>query len=144
MIDLEYRKTKTYGLGNQVLPRNIAVPLSIVADKMKAKPFMEYAMSYALYNYGYYDKDAATPLDYSNLKLIRTFDGSDAEHGFILVHVAMVRYSGELVRQVRAGLDACSWNDRKEFNNALRKMYENSVDINRTMETMWNRSSSEG
>jgi indoleamine 2,3-dioxygenase len=105
---------------------------------------MEYALSYALYNYAYKNKDSPTPLDYTNLKLIRTFDGSDAEHGFILVHVAMVRYSGELVKYARAVLDAVSWNDRVAFDDALRSLHANSVKINQTMESMWTRSNSKG
>jgi indoleamine 2,3-dioxygenase len=45
--DLLYRKTGDYGLGRSVLPKNIAVPLVQVAEKIGAKPFMEYALSYA-------------------------------------------------------------------------------------------------
>ena len=45
--DLLYRSEGKYGLGRDVLPRNIAVPLKNVADKLGAYPFMEYAMSYA-------------------------------------------------------------------------------------------------
>jgi indoleamine 2,3-dioxygenase len=142
--DLEYRKSKTYGLGRQVLPRKLAVPLSIIAKKIDARPYMEYALSYALYNYGYKDKNSPNPLDYSNLRLIRTFDGSDAEHGFILVHVAMVRYSGDLVKATRQVLDAVTWKDRTAFNDALREMHITSVKINQTMESMWSRSSSQG
>lgn len=40
-----------YGLGRDRLPANVAVPLVQVAKKINAKPFMEYALSYALYNY---------------------------------------------------------------------------------------------
>jgi indoleamine 2,3-dioxygenase len=36
-----------YGLGRDVLPVNISAPLLLLAEKLKAKPFMEYAMSYA-------------------------------------------------------------------------------------------------
>lgn len=127
-----------------MLPRKLAVPLSIIAKKIDARPYMEYALSYALYNYGYKDKNSPNPLDYSNLRLIRTFDGSDAEHGFILVHVAMVRYSGDLVKATRQVLDAVTWKDRTAFNDALREMHITSVKINQTMESMWSRSSSQG
>lgn len=84
-IDAQFKKDGTYGLGRQTLPRALAVPLSIVAEKIGAKPFMEYALSYALYNYAYVDPSKEDPCTYDNLKLIRTFDGSLAEHGFILV-----------------------------------------------------------
>ena len=36
-----------YGLGRNVLPKAIAYPLSILAERLNAKPFMEYALSYA-------------------------------------------------------------------------------------------------
>ena len=44
--DIMYREKEDYGLGRPVLPKNLAVPLSIVAQKIQAKPFMEYAQSY--------------------------------------------------------------------------------------------------
>lgn len=140
--DIEYRKSQTYGLGRQVLPRKLAVPLSIIAKKIGARPFMEYALSYALYNYA--RVDPSKPLDYPNLRLIRTFDGSDAEHGFILVHVAMVRYSGDLVRYAQQVLDGCKSKNRKEFDAALNGLLNTSIAINQTMESMWTRSSSAG
>lgn len=49
--DMKYRKDGDYGLGRDRLPANVAVPLVHVANKINAKPFMEYALSYALYNY---------------------------------------------------------------------------------------------
>jgi len=122
----------------------LAVPLCKIADKIGAKPYMEYALSYALYNYTYKDHSLPTPCVYDNMKLIRTFDGSDAEHGFILVHVAMVSFSGELVKHSRAILDAASWKDRPEFDNSCRHLHTTLRDINNTMETMWTRSNSEG
>ena len=83
---MEFKKSGKYGIGRETLPRQLAVPLSIISKKIGAKPFMEYALSYALYNYTYKNKDLKpNPLVYDNLKLIRTFDGSMAEHGFILV-----------------------------------------------------------
>lgn len=69
--DLFYRQKGEYGLGRRVLPRNIAVPLAKVSEKMGARPFMEYAQSYALYNYNRIDKNKG--LEYENLQLIRRF-----------------------------------------------------------------------
>ena len=133
-VDAEFKKTGKYGLGRQTLPRVLAVPLSILAKKIGAKPFMEYALSYALYNYTYKNPDLPQPLTYDNLKLIRTFDGSDAEHGFILVHVAMVAFSGDLVKYTRAVLDAASWKDRIAYNEAMRNLHKTLRAINDTME----------
>lgn len=52
------------------------------------KPFMEYNMSYALYNY--FRPDKSKPLSLWNLGLIREFEGSKSETGFVAIHVAMV------------------------------------------------------
>jgi indoleamine 2,3-dioxygenase len=49
---------------------------------------MEYALSYALYNY--YRIDPSKNYDAENIKLIREFEGSKSETGFVAVHVAMV------------------------------------------------------
>ena len=93
-VDIEFKKSGKYGIGRETLPRQLAVPLSIIAKKIGAKPFMEYALSYALYNYTYKNKELKpNPLVYDNLKLIRTFDGSLAEHGFILVGIITIYYT---------------------------------------------------
>ena len=49
--ELNLRRTGDYGLGRDRLPRQLAVPLTQIAQKLDAKPFMEYALSYALYNW---------------------------------------------------------------------------------------------
>eukprot|EP01033_Poteriospumella_lacustris_P001454 gene1454-1056_t len=137
--DLEYRKTKTYGLGRQVLPKNIAVPLVKIADKIGAKPFMEYALSYALYNWK--RKDPQGDLNYNNLELIRAFEGSEHEHGFILVHVAMVANTGDQVRHTLSVINRAEEQNRPAFNGALRDLTSTMRTINGIMDTMWKRSS---
>jgi indoleamine 2,3-dioxygenase len=39
--------THSFGLGRQTLPLNISSPLLLLSEKLGAKPFMEYALSYA-------------------------------------------------------------------------------------------------
>ena len=60
---------------------------------------MEYAGSYALYNYKL--NDPSQPLIYDNISLIRAFehglDSKSSEAGFVLVHIDMVKESGGLV-----------------------------------------------
>jgi indoleamine 2,3-dioxygenase len=67
--DILNRSKGHYGRGRSVLCKSLAVPLMIIAEKIQAKPFMEYAQSYALYNYQRIDK--SKPLEYDNLELIR-------------------------------------------------------------------------
>lgn len=128
----------SYGMGRQTLPRNIAMPLATVARKLNMKPFMEYALSYALYNWK--RKEPTKPIQYDNLELIRTFTGSLNEAGFILVHVAMVANTTHLVRATLSALDACEKKDRRLFNAAIHKFQLAMRAINQEMETMWRRS----
>ncbi|RHZ86954.1 hypothetical protein Glove_42g37 [Diversispora epigaea] len=136
--DIMFREKKDYGLGRQILPKNIAVPLVEVAKKLGAFPFMEYALSYSLYNYR--RVDPSKPIVYSNLNLIREFSGISSEKGFILVHVTMVANSPSLVRWTMETLDSVEKNDRSRFNNSLSKLNETMILINTEMKTMWERS----
>ncbi|KAJ3304224.1 hypothetical protein HDV03_002961 [Kappamyces sp. JEL0829] len=136
--DIMNRKKGSYGLGRDVLPKQLAVPLVQIAEKIKAKPFMEYAQSYALYNYK--RKDPSKPLDYDNLELIRKFSGMKSEHGFILVHVAMVRHTGDLVKNVQGALEAAGNEDRAAFNASMAAVNKVMTKINQVMEEMWTKS----
>lgn len=102
---------------------------------------MEYALSYALYNYKRIDK--SKPLDYDNTELIRAFSGCPGEHGFILVHVAMVKHSGPLTTASMAALDAASMGNRPAFDKAMQDMLNAYQTVNGVMETMWGRSKPE-
>ncbi|KAF9108158.1 hypothetical protein BGX27_008453 [Mortierella sp. AM989] len=136
--DILYRKKGEYGLGRSVLPKNIAVPLVQVAEKIGAKPFMEYALSYALYNYRRIDKTKG--LVWGNLELIRPFSGDKSELGFIISHVTMVSHSGELVKNTMKTLDAAGKYNRQMFDDALSKVVSTYEKINMEMDTMWERS----
>lgn len=114
------------------------------------KPFMEYAGSYALYNYRLVDP--ALGLQYSNLRLIRAFEHGlhpeSSEAGFVLVHIDMVQNSGPLVDGTvkcleiasQAGSGPGSVAQRSDFNGGLRSILEAMTKINSVMETMWGKS----
>ncbi|KAI9810238.1 MAG: hypothetical protein M1827_006372 [Pycnora praestabilis] len=141
---LRFMAGESYGLGRQTLPRNIAMPIAKVAALAGFKPFMEYAGSYALFNYRLADPTAG--LDYSNLRLIRAFehglDPSSSEAGFVLVHVDMVQKSGGLVEGAVDALDAIAANQREGFNEGMEKcsilcFKMNEIDV---MRGMWKKS----
>ncbi|KAG7288584.1 hypothetical protein NEMBOFW57_004937 [Staphylotrichum longicolle] len=154
-------KGEGYGLGRDVLPANIARPIAKTAALCDFQPFMEYAGSYALFNYRLVDPSLG--LEYSNLRLIRAFehglDPTSSEAGFVLVHIAMVKHSGQLVAGAVAclkALDAHNNNNnnnnsnstandastpRQALNAALAQVLAALRQINKTMETMWTRSS---
>lgn len=113
---------------------------------------MEYAGSYALFNYRLVDPSLG--LTYSNLRLIRAFehglDPTSSEAGFVLVHVDMVRNSGPLVAGTMSSLDACAaaqssshkpeTQHRQALNEGLATILSALRRINGVMETMWAKS----
>jgi indoleamine 2,3-dioxygenase len=136
--DILNRSKGHYGRGRSVLCKSLAVPLMIIAEKIQAKPFMEYAQSYALYNYQRIDK--SKPLDYDNLELIRKFSGLKSEHGFICIHVAMVRHTGKFVKAVMEVLGNANKKNREEYNKSMSSLVAVMKDINAVMENMWKKS----
>ncbi|KAI0151157.1 indoleamine 2,3-dioxygenase family protein [Pestalotiopsis sp. NC0098] len=134
---MRFIKGEGYGLGRDVLPVQLARPIARCAELCGFKPFMEYAGSYALFNYRLVDPEQG--LEYSNLRLIRAFehglDPSSSEAGFVLTHVAMVRHSGLLI----SGVMKCLRNpqDRPAFNAGLADTLAALRRINGVMETMW-------
>jgi len=97
---------------------------------------MEYAGSYALFNYRL--EDPKRGLEYDNLRLIRAFehglDPKSSEAGFVLVHVDMVQNSGPLVDGVVSALDACDNNNRESFNAGLEKIVTSMTKVNKVMD----------
>lgn len=96
---------------------------------------MEYAGSYALFNYRL--EDPARGLDYDNLRLIRAFehglDPTSSEAGFVLVHIAMVKESGPLIKGTVDMLESCTTKDRHTFDDGLRMVVGGLKNVNAVM-----------
>ncbi|KAI1183452.1 indoleamine 2,3-dioxygenase-like protein [Nemania serpens] len=146
---LRFMKGEPYGLARSVLPAQLSRPIARCAELTGFKPFMEYAGSYALFNYRLQDPDRG--LEYDNLRLIRAFEHglepSSSEAGFVLVHVDMVKNSGPIVAGVMSALSALANNNdadptvqRTEFNDGLRTVLDAMQKANDVMETMWGKS----
>ncbi|MCJ1359277.1 MAG: hypothetical protein MMC33_009278 [Icmadophila ericetorum] len=139
---MSFLRGEGYGLGRDRLPANIAKPIARVAELAGFKPFMEYAGSYALYNYRM--ADASKGLEYSNLRLIRAFehglDPTSSEAGFVLVHVDMVQNSGPMIAGTEQALEAVSANDRAVFEEGMRTVLAALTKVNAVMERMWTKS----
>ncbi|SPO28725.1 related to BNA2 - putative tryptophan 2,3-dioxygenase or indoleamine 2,3-dioxygenase [Ustilago trichophora] len=143
-VDRAYKETGFYTQGRNILPRQLAVPLKKLADKLGHFPYMEYASSYALVNYLCKDPNYqgnAGKYSFDNMELIRSFeDASGSERGFILVHVEMVSYTGKLVSATEDALRACDAKDTAAFEDAFERLLLTYRKINQSMETMWGRS----
>ncbi|KAI8943007.1 hypothetical protein NX059_001045 [Plenodomus lindquistii] len=141
-----FMRGEEYGLGRQSLPRCIALPIVKVAELAGFKPFMEYAGSYALFNYQF--EDPSKGLEYDNLRLIRAFecglDPTSSEAGFVLVHIAMVKESGALIKGAVETLEGCTGDDRERFDDGLRTLVGGMTKVNAVMNTMWKRSKPSG
>ncbi|MCJ1392628.1 hypothetical protein MMC18_005498 [Xylographa bjoerkii] len=139
---MSFLRGEGYGLARNILPANIARPIARVAKLAGYKPFMEYAGSYALYNYRL--AEPAKGLVYSNLRLIRAFehglDPTSSEAGFVLVHVDMVQNSGPLVAGAIAALAAAASNSRSAFEQGMGMVVAALMKVNGVMSTMWNKS----
>ncbi|KAK3900974.1 hypothetical protein C8A05DRAFT_45283 [Staphylotrichum tortipilum] len=145
-----FLKGEGYGLGREVLPANIARPIARCAALCDFKPFMEYAGSYALFNYRLLDPSQG--LTTPNLRLIRAFehglDPTSSEAGFVLVHIEMVKHTGPLVAAAMGCLSALSSHlsqpssptPRQALNTSLITLLTTLSKINTTMATMWTRS----
>ncbi|KAK8131465.1 hypothetical protein PG984_007903 [Apiospora sp. TS-2023a] len=140
---MRFLKGEGYGLARDRLPAVLARPIARSAELCGFKPFMEYAGSYALFNYKLVDP--ARGLAYDNLRLIRAFehglDPSSSEAGFVLTHVAMVSHSGALVEGVVNALGAVSAapssSQRSAFNAGLQSILGSLLKVNGAMEGMW-------
>ncbi|KAN0065914.1 hypothetical protein ACQY0O_001047 [Thecaphora frezii] len=143
-VDTAFRKTGYYAQGRTELPRQLAVPLKRLADKLGHFPYMEYASSYALTNYRIKDSNhqgTAGKYSFDNMELIRAFeDAAGSERGFILVHIEMVSYTGKLVSATEDALRAVTNNDVAGLEDAFERLLVAYRKINLSMETMWGRS----
>ncbi|KAI1322552.1 indoleamine 2,3-dioxygenase-like protein [Xylariaceae sp. FL0255] len=152
---MRFIKGEPYGLGRDVLPAQLSRPIARCAELTGFKPFMEYAGSYALFNYRL--EDPSKGLEYDNLRLIRAFehglDPTSSEAGFVLVHVDMVKNSGPIIAGAMSALSALAGNTdsssrtatstvekRQAFNAGLRTVLGAMQKVNDVMETMWGKS----
>lgn len=107
---------------------------------------MEYAGSYALYNYRL--ADPSLGLTYSNLRLVRAFEQglnpSSSEAGFVFVHIAMVSHSGLLISGAVQALNGALTSDRPRFDAGMKDLLEALKEINGVMDTMWGKSKPNG
>ena len=101
------------------------------------KPFMEYAGSYALFNWKLADSELG--MQYDNMRLIRAFehglDSHSSEAGFVLVHVEMVKHSSALVSGSVDALGACGLDDREEFDEGLGEVVRAMKRVNEVMDS---------
>lgn len=74
------------------LPRSLAVPMVMVADRLGQQPLLQYS-GYVLDNWAMLDPAKGIALD--NIYMVQKFAGGTDEAWFVLIHVAIEAQAGE-------------------------------------------------
>ncbi|KAJ1999206.1 hypothetical protein GGI04_004669, partial [Coemansia thaxteri] len=126
--DIQFRLARNYGLARRILPANIAVPLETIAMRLNSSAYLEHSMSFTFYNYR--KKEASRALDADNIEPIRRFSGCDAEHNYIVGHVAAGQHTGSLVSAALDILQSVKANSRSAFDSALQQYTKSLTAVN--------------
>lgn len=133
---LNWLKTgDNYGLGRDLLPKNIAVPYVKLSQKLLLNPYLEYNTGYGLNNYKRIDKNVPETME--NLEVLRMFIGTQSEKGFVLVHVAVERHSPQLINAGVNTLRAAEEDNRHAFNESLISLKETLMYMNNELNRMY-------
>lgn len=100
----------------KVLPRNLAVPYCLLADKIGQFPLLPYT-AYTLDNWGRLDKKG--PITLENIYVIQNFlDGQD-ENWFIMVHIEIEAKAGRMLAQMPQIIDAVKQDKQEQVIECL-------------------------
>jgi len=122
-----------YGSARQRLPKNLAEPFDLVANKLDVYPFLDYHYAYSLGNYTVKDKNK--PLTWDNLGMAVSFSTTKDECGFIMLHVDINTHSPELVRSIEM-------TQQGKIKEGLTLNYKTMKTINERRQEMWRASDS--
>jgi len=125
-----------YGVARDELPPNIAIPLTILGEKLGTNPWLCYAYGYGLNN-AVVKQGALNLGDYRSYETIRMFNGHDSESGFINVHVAMNSYTPELVSVQQKILESAHLKKTDDLKYFLNKHYYLLNSIIDSLNLMW-------
>ena len=91
-----------------ILPRNLAVPMVALADRLGQQPLLPYS-GYVLDNWGLIDKDR--PIDLDNVFMIQNFLNGQDEAWFVLIHVAIEAAAGKALAAFGPVIEASNAGD---------------------------------
>ena len=102
-----------------VLPRQLAQPISWLADRLGQQPLLPYS-GYVLDNWARFD--AAGPIDLDNIYMIQNFASGIDEAWFVLVHVAIEASAGEALAAFGPVIEAVEAGDAGTVQRHLEAM----------------------
>ncbi len=116
-----------------VLPKNMAVPYSILADKIGQFPLLPYT-AYTLDNWAKIDKSG--PISLENIYVLQNFLGGQDENWFILVHVEIEARAGAALAVIPSLLTAVLSKNRQLLQENLNTILSAWYLINATFDRM--------
>ena len=117
----------------EILPRNLAVPMVALADRLGQQPLLPYS-GYVLDNWGLIDKDR--PVDLDNVYMIQNFLNGQDEAWFVLIHVAIEAAAGKALAAFGPVVEASNAGDVATTRGWLESMGETWKTINATFDRM--------
>ena len=132
----EFLISGDYGKARNLLPRNIAEPYNVVANKLNSKMWLDYHYAYSLGNY--VKIDDSNGLDWRNLGMACSFTGGSDEIGFIMVHVYINELSPKLISCIYNILNCNRDNNSCNIiNEELFNLINTMKEINKRRREMW-------
>lgn len=133
-VQREFVVSGNHGKARNVIPVNIAKPLSIVAEKIGAFPWLDYYYAYTIGNY--VRKDPKGDLHWKNQDMAVKFCGSSDEIGFNATHV--------YINEVTPALVDCVFKvaQGEEVKHHLKRCGDIVKEINVRRKDMWQASAS--
>ena len=117
----------------EILPRNIAVPFSQIAEQLGRPPVLSYA-SYALDNWTRLDE--SEPIAIGNIMLVQNFLGGLDEDWFILIHIDIEAKAAPALAAIPNILEGIAGDNAIAVVKALQKIQQAWKNINETMNRM--------
>ncbi len=117
----------------KVLPRNLAVPYSILSEKIGQFPLLPYS-SYTLDNWAKLDEDKGVTLE--NIYVLQNFLGGQDENWFIMVHVEIEAKAGNALAAIPGVLDGVDEENTDKVRDNLQKVLDAWKKINPVFDRM--------
>lgn len=116
-----------------ILPRNLAVPMVALADRLGQQPLLPYS-GYVLDNWGLIYKDR--PIDLDNIFMIQNFLNGQDEAWFVLIHVAIEAAAGKALAAFGPVVEASNAGDIAATRELLESMGATWKTINAIFDRM--------
>lgn len=116
-----------------ILPRNLAVPMVALADRLGQQPLLPYS-GYVLDNWGLIDKDR--PIDLDNIFMMQNFLNGQDEAWFVLIHVAIEAAAGKALAAFGPVVEASNAGDIAKTRELLESMGATWKTINAIFDRM--------